>query len=545
MAAVDACMDNPDYLAFAHGHMRNRKQLAHELECAPETGASQILLAAYRKWGTGCVDHIEGSCALCIMDIEQDTLLIARDRMGEQAVFFAISGEAVVFADHPDAILDSGIVEALMDREGVCEIFGLGPARTPGKTPLKGILSLLPGEMLLSRGGLIERKKYYTLETREHAETPAQTVMHVRELLEKSVNEYVDLHPASMLSGGLDSTALTAILCTRIRRADSFSVDYQDNSRDFVANAFRPEMDAPYIRLAARMLNTRHHDVVLTHRQLADTLSEAMQCRGFPGMADIDASLLLFAGEISKYSDCVISGECGDEVFGGYPWFRGEARLPDRTFPWSGSMRLRTSVLKKDVAEKVRLEQYAADALHASLDSYDVSSADGEDEKNRFKLQRLCFDYFMPNLQERAVKMCGGRELRVITPLCDDRLVEYVYNVPWNIKKLNGVEKGLYREAVRDLLPDKLRMRKKSPYPKTCSPEYTCIIRGLIREMLADAAAPIWQIADRESIEKIAESELDPAATPWYGQLMAGAQMLAYLLQVNQWMQARGVRVEL
>ena len=142
------------------------------------------------------------------------------------------------------------------------------------------------------------------------------------------------------------------------------------------------------------------------------------------------------------------------------------------------------------------------------------------------------------------MRMCACQGLEVITPLCDDRLVQYVYNVPWKIKNLGGMEKGLLREALRDLLPDKLRLRKKSPYPKTCSPAYTELVRQMTQSMLDDAGAPIWQLADMETVEKLAASALDPAATPWYGQLMAGPQMLAYLIQVNCWLKERNIQIE-
>ena len=312
-----------------------------------------------------------------------------------------------------------------------------------------------------------------------------------------------------------------------------------------MANAFRPEMDAPYIHLAVREFGTRHHSIILEQDALAEGLGKAMRARGFPGMADIDSSLLLFAREIARCAPNVVSGECGDEVFGGYPWFRGDVKLPEECFPWSGSIALRESILRPEIREKLKIREYVRQKLHEALESYDVSSVEDKDEQALFKLQRLCFDFFMPNLQERAVKMCQAHGLNVITPLCDVRLVEYVYNVPWKMKFMGGAEKGLFREAMKDVLPEKLRKRKKSPYPKTCSAAYTSIIRGRMRALCARKDAPIWQIVDAEGIEKLAASRLDPAETPWYGQLMAGVQMLAYLLQANAWMQERGIAVEI
>ncbi len=534
-----------DIMALTHGRMRNRAALARELDCAPYASPALVALRAYQKWGCDYPLHIEGPCLSCVADVAEDCMIVARDRMGECSLFYAWREKQMMFADHPDLLLKAAFVPPVMDRSGACELFGLGPARTPGQTPIRDIMSLEPGCMLVCRNAELEKRRYFSLKTEPVSESPEEIAAHVRVLLESAVDDVVHLHPACMLSGGIDSTALTALLCMRIGRVDSFSVDYDGNEQDFISNAFRPERDAPYISLAARMFGTRHRQVVLTQDALSSGLERAMRLRGFPGMADIDSSLMLFAREIMRHAPSVISGECGDEVFGGYPWFRGEASISEDAFPWSGSMELRESILRPELREKLGLKSYVRERLHAALSAYDVSNVEGEKEKRLFRLQRLCFDYFMPNLQERAVCMCAGQGLEVLTPLCDARLVEYVYNVPWAVKTMGGMEKGLYREAVKDLLPEKLRLRRKSPYPKTCSPAYTEAVRRLMRGLFADAAAPIWELVDGEAVEKLAGTTMDPAAMPWYGQLMAGPQMLAYLLQVNSWMQERNIRLEI
>lgn len=544
LAGTDTAAD-PAAMALAHGMMRNRSALAKELGCTPDASQAELVLAAYHRWDEEYVYHIEGPCMSCIMDREKDRLILARDRMGECCLFFASDGERLVFADHPDTILKTGFVQPVLDRNAACELFGLGPARTPGKTMLAGMESLKSGCMMLFTGGEMRIRDYYTLEAKEHEENERVTVEHTRDLLEKAVDSFVHLHPSCMLSGGLDSTALTALMRKRIGRLESFSVDYEGNDSDFVANDFRPEKDAPYIQLAAASFGTIHRGFVLSQNSLADALDEAVRLRGFPGMGDIDASLMLFAKKIAGYSHAVISGECGDEVFGGYPWFRNEKALEFAGFPWSGSMELRSRILRREIRDKLCMEQYVRDALHQSLDSYDVSTIEDKNEQKRFKLQRLCFDYFMPNLQERAVKMCEGAGVSVFTPLCDDRLAEYVYSVPWKIKTMGGAEKGLFRAAVADLLPEKLLMRKKSPYPKTCSPVYANLVRDRVCEMIRDEKAPVWRLADREFVEKLASSALNPADTPWFGQLMAGPQLLSYIIQINTWMAERNIAVEL
>ncbi len=530
-----------DTIAMAEGRIRNQKELADTLGCEPGDKPSGIVLKAYEKWGCKYPGHIEGPAVTCIMDAGSDLLVLSRDRMGEKPVFYALSSGSAAFSDHPDTLLKSDSARSVVNADGLRELFGLGPARTPGRTFFSDIMMVEPGCALVIRSGSHKTDRYFEICARPHGENEEQTVAHTRELLEQCVADIAGMRPAVMLSGGLDSTALTALLARRNEAVLSFSVDYQDNARDFQANAFRPELDAPYVELAVRALKTQHRTVVLDQSNLAHALGRAMSLRGFPGMADVDSSLLLFSGQLARYGRSVVSGECGDEVFAGYPWFAGDKKLDG--FPWSGSLDLRESLLLPEMQKTLALREYVGDVFAVRRAAADPGPAYGPKERNMKILQKLCFEYFMANLQERAVRMCEGAGVRVLTPLCDDRLAQYVYNVPWEIKFLGGQEKGLFRAAVRDLLPGKLLRRKKSPYPKTCSPQYAQLVRRMVLEMASDREAPIFDIVDRARVQQIAQSSLDPAETPWFGQLMAGPQLLGYLWQVNHWLLERHITV--
>ena len=528
-------------VAMVEGSLRNRAALAAELDAPDGETAAALVLRAYRKWADGYPAHIEGPAVTCVMDVEADALVLSRDRMGEKPVFYACREDSAAFADHPDTLLKSDRAEPVVDADGLRELFGLGPARSPGRTYFRDILSLEPGCALVIRGGERRVDRYFRIRAEEHGEDEARTVEHTRALLEQCVADVAELRPAVMLSGGLDSTALTALLCRVNAPVLTFSVDYQDNAKDFRANSFRPEMDAPYIELAVRALHTQHRTVVIDQSDLAQALGRAMSLRGFPGMADIDGSLMLFSQQLSRYGRSVVSGECGDEVFAGYPWFASDAPLEG--FPWSGSLDLREGLLLPDVREKLRLKEYVGDAFDTWKAAADPGPGFAGADRRLKTMQMLCFQFFMANLQERAVRMCEGAGVRVLTPLCDDRLVQYVYNVPPQMKFMGGQEKGLFRAAVRDLLPEELLRRKKSPYPKTCSPVYAQIVRRMALALASDKDAPIFELVDRERVREIAASDLNPADTPWFGQLMAGPQLLGYLLQVNRWMRERHVTV--
>lgn len=534
---------NGGMLAAAFGRIRNRRQLAERLDCPASTPDARLVMQAYRKWGADYPEYIEGPAATCLMDADADALVLSRDRMGEQPVFYDRQGDCVAFSDHPDTLLKAARTEPVMDGDGARELFGLGPARTPGHTFYRGMRALESGCALVVRSGRADIRRYFQIEDAPHADDEAATVDAVRGLLEQCASDVAPLKPAVMLSGGLDSTALTALLHARNPGLLSFSVDYQDNARDFRANAFRPAMDAPYVLEAVRAYGTQHRTVTLDQAELARTLDRAVSLRGFPGMADIDTSLLLFSREIARYGKYVVSGECGDEVFGGYPWFRDTAPLEG--FPWSGSLELRERLLKPEIRSALKLREYVGDVFESRRAAADPGPEYSPDERRLRTMQRLCFDYFMANLQERAVRMCEGAGLNVLTPLCDERLVQYVYNVLWAMKFMGGQEKGLFRAAVRDLLPEALLRRKKSPYPKTCSPIYTRLVRDMALRMAADSEAPVFELIDRNRFVELAESELNPVDTPWFGQLMAGPQLLGYLWQVNRWLRDRNISIKL
>lgn len=546
MLCADETASEGHLLTMVYGRIRNRQALAQQLGCTRNATCAYLILLAYREWGSDYPKYVEGPAVTCAMDIANDCMVLSRDRMGEQPVFYALGVDGrAVFSDHPDSLLKTASVEPVVDLNGMCELFGLGPARTPGRTPLRDVRMLEPGCALIGRGNALCIDRYFTIRQRPHEEDAEETIRHTRTLLDDAVDFVAPLHPGVMLSGGLDSTALTAMLCARFGPIQSFSIDYRDNAADFQPNAFRPEMDAPYIEMAVDAFGTRHRTFVLEQAALADALETAVSARGFPGMADIDSSLLLFAGKIAPEVPAVVSGECGDEVFGGYPWFRGSAPLNNDAFPWSGSLALRESILRPEVRARLDLRRYVREAMTAAIEQTGIDGAPDDREVRLQRMQLICFRFFMANLQERAVRMCGYHALKVLTPLCDDRLVQYIFNVPWKMKFMNGQEKGLFRAAVRDLMPPALNARKKSPYPKTCSPIYTEIIRGLTMALLTDREAPILEWIDKDRVRSIAESSLDPAATPWFGQLMAGPQMLAYLWQVNAWMRERNVTVTL
>lgn len=534
-----------ELISAATGWLRNQSQLTHELGISGSVPVHDLVIAAYRRWGVEYPEHLMGPISTVLIDRSIDRMLVSRDRMGDTRMFYCRHGRTVAVSDHPDALIDSPYATRTVDIQGLNEIFALGPARTPGRTPYRDIAALEPGCSLCVERSGVTMRRYYSMAAYLHEESAEDTVAHVRRLIETAVDDILPMAGASMLSGGLDSTALTALMHAKGVSPVTFSVDYEGDETDFTGNDFQPERDREYAAMAAELFSGCHHNVVLGYGELADSLDTAMAARGFPGMADIDSSLLLFGRGISARANAVVSGECGDEVFCGYPWFKRDSLNLDAGFPWSGSMDLRRAILRKDVAAAMRIDKYAQETFRAALESIPAVPGESDADARLRKLQGLCFKFFMSNLQERALCMCEASAVDVFTPFSDERLVEYVWNVPGDIKFLNGETKGLLREAVKDLLPDKLLHRKKSPYPKVYSPLYTARVRSAVRDILSDRNSPILQVVDPAVLSQLVESELPAGGLPWFGQLMSGPQMLAYLWQVNEWMRSRRVQLVL
>lgn len=532
-----------ELMACAIGWLRNRAQLLRELGCYDGAKNSEIVIAAYRRWGAEYVEHIEGPAATVIIDRGNERMLAARDRMGERRLFYCRHGRTVAVADHPDALLDSPYASRTVDINGLNELFALGPARTPGKTPFRDIMELEPGCMLMADRSGVNVRRYYSMNAIICDDDAETAVKKVRDMLERAVEDILPMADSAMLSGGLDSTALTALMHAAGRAPRTFSVDYLGDERDFTGNAFQPERDREYAKMAAELYSAGHTNIILGHGELCAALGGAMAARGFPGMVDIDSSLLLFVREISGEASNIVSGECGDEVFCGYPWFSGDKISLGSTFPWSGSMELRKSILKKDIADILKPERYAKDVFRAAVDTAPRAIGESDTNARLRTMQHLCFKFFMAALQERALCMCERSAVNVYTPFCDERLAEYVWNLPAEIKFMGGETKGLLRQAVSDLLPEELLRRKKSPYPKVYAPEYTAAVKKITGDMLRDSTSPILKVVDANVIRQMIDSELPAAGLPWFGQLMSGPQMLAYLWQVNEWMRTRRVDI--
>lgn len=508
---------------------------------------TEVVLTAYLYWGEKCTEKLNGIFAFAVWDSQNQILFLARDRIGVKPLFFYEYDQGILFASEVNCLLQNPMIKPQIDEQGLCELFLLGPGRTLGQGIYKGIGEMLPGEYAVYDGLKLHRKRYFQLTAREHTSNIQESIEEVRNLLTDSVERQLvsDVPLCCFLSGGLDSSIISYIAARHhqrlhLKKIDTYSVDYTDNAKYFQKSLFQPTPDSEFIGIMQEHIQSEHHSVTIDNYDLYEALTKAVDARSFPGMVDVDSSLLLFCEKIKQDFTVALSGECADELFGGYPWYHNQEILFDDNFPWSRSLDIRHSILKQGFLshgdEYVR-EKYLDTCRHT-----DKLPDDTKLEARMREMFSLNFYWFMQNLLDRKDRMSMYHGLEVRVPFCDYRIVDYAYNLPWSIKALNGREKGIVRAAFRGLLPDSIIDRKKSPYPKTHNPLYFKLCAVKVLEILNDRTSPLYEILDKQGVVSIIDNP-DKISSPWYGQLMRAPQILAYIIQLDYWFRKNDVLI--
>ena len=514
-------------------------RLGHEFNGHSDT---EILLHCYAQWGEECLDKLNGIFAFAVYENKSGKLFLARDRMGVKPLFFSQTNGGLIFASEMKTILIHPAMKACLNEEGAAQILLLGPGRVPGSGVFQNIHELEPGECARYENGKLTIRRYWKLTDREHTENFADTADHVRQLvLDAILRQTVsDVPIGTFLSGGLDSSLITAVCAKQLtsKRLPTFSVDYVDSDKYFTPNKFQPNSDGAYIRLMQQSFHTDHHWCILSPEDLADELENATYARDLPGMADVDFSLLAFCRQIKPHVTVALSGECADEIFGGYPWFRDPEVRNFDGFPWAQNTQYRQMLMHPALAQKIDAAQYIGEHYERTCQESDILPGTSPTEMRMKQMTNLNIRWFMQTLLDRKDRMSMYSGLEVRVPFCDHRIAEYLYGVPWEFKDFGGKEKGLLRVAMEGILPEEVLWRKKSPYPKTMDPHYLQIVTEKMERLLQDKNAPLFALVSADAVRQILQNE---PVWPWYGQLMRRPQTIAYLLQVNEWLVHYGV----
>lgn len=542
---------NETYVIVYNGELYNTEEIRRELRALGHNfrghSDTEALIHSYAEWGAACLNKLNGIYAFAIWCEQSEQLFLARDRIGVKPLYYHLYKDGIIFASEIKAILANPLVKAELDQDGLKEIFLLGPGKINGSAMLKNISELMPGEYLHYQDNKAYKEVYWKLKATPHNDNLEQTIEHTRYLVRDSIIRQLvsDVPVASFLSGGLDSSIITKVAADHYKGGNNtlttYCVDYEDNNMFFVRNSYQPDMDNYYVKLLVDQIGCKHYDIVLDNMELAYALQDATIAREMPGMADIDSSLLLLSKSVRASHKVCISGECADEIFGGYPWYNKEELLYRNTFPWSSSVDMRKKLVKPSLL-KGDAEEFIREHYNATINDTDYLGSDSKTDRRIREMFRLNMDWFMQTLLIRSDRMSSFNGLEVRVPFCDHRLVEYAYNMPWRYKSLYNREKGILREAFKDLLPDEIVNRKKSPYPKTFNPLFMDYMKTQVKAIIDDNSNLVNQLINKEYVNELL-NEKNSFPEPWYGQLMRLPQVFGYIIQLDYYLKEFNINI--
>ncbi len=538
------------YVIVYNGELYNTSELREELRADGfhfrGHSDTEVVLKCFIKYGERCPEKLNGIFAFAVFRSDNRSVFLCRDRIGVKPLFYYEYDGGLIFGSEIKALLGSGKVRPQVDEQGLTEIFFLGPARTPSFGVFKGVFELNAGECAVYKDFRLTRRRYYSVEAHEHLLGESESIEMTRELLTDAVSRQLvsDEPLCLLLSGGLDSSIIVKVASMynrehKLGRVHTYSVEYCDNDKYFEKSLFQPNRDCEYIKLMSKAADTRHSEVILDNSLLCDALYDSVIARDLPGYVDVDSSLLLFCREIRRDYTVALSGECADELFGGYPWYHDRDILFEDCFPWSRTQQVRRKILRGGVLK--RGEEYVRQRYLDTIRSAPKLKGESETDSRMREMFYLNFYWFMQCLLERKDRcsMYSGLEVRV--PFCDYRLVDFAYNLPWELKAYGGREKGIVRKAFEDILPKEIAWRKKSPYPKTHNPAYFEECARRVRKILRKKSA-LTELLDKRAIEEIIENP-ESITEPWYGQLMRAPQILAYIIEIDYWFDKYDVEI--
>ncbi len=554
MQPMSRTIGSHEFTIVYNGELYNTKELKRELTSYgasfSTTSDTEVILQGFLWEGPGFVKKLNGIFSFAVWDDRHETLYLFRDSFGVKPLFYTILDNTLVFSSEIKGICQYPGFAPRVNENGLSEIFGLGPARNPGSGILSGVNECLPGHYLtFDRFGLHDTC-YWKLESRPHDDGYQETLEKTSFLVTDSIKRQMvsDVPICTFLSGGLDSSLVSAVCAKELqdegKNLTTFSFDFLDNDKFFQSNSFQPTEDRPFVDEMIKAIQSEHHYLICDNTAQADLLMDSMKAHDLPCMADIDSSLLYFCGEVSKTHKVVLTGECADEIFGGYPWFHRQEFLQSDTFPWTPNLAPRLALLRPEITGALHLEEYVNDSYNTAVNEIDILPTDSALEANRRRISYLNIRYFMQTLLNRMdrTSMHSGLEARV--PFADRDLIEYVFNVPWEMKAKDGLVKNLLRQTALAYLPEKIALRKKSPYPKTYHPFYEQILSKRLTDILSEGVSPLFELIDKEALKTFLANPKD-YGKPWYGQLMAGPQMIAYLLQVHYWLTEYHIAIDI
>ncbi len=542
---------NRSYTIVYNGELYNTPELSVEIEKngirLETTCDTEVVLYSYILWGEKCVEKLNGIFAFAVHDESENRVFLARDRFGVKPLFYAKVGSALVFASEIKALLEHPKIKPSIDRIGLWQLLFLSPMKLSGSGVFRDIYEIPPAHYAFYDVDGLKLCEYWALQAKEFIGCAEDAALETKNILTDAIRKQLvsDVPLCTFLSGGLDSSIISAVAAEHYKQSNqilsTYSFEYPDNKINFKQSLFQPQADDEYAKFLADYLGTDHTVLNAETSKLVELLFAATSARDLPGMADIDSSLLYYCSEVKKKHTVALSGECADEIFGGYPWFYRKEMLEKDFYPWIHNPFSRISLFRSDVILPKDGYDYLSSAYQADIANFPKLDNDSESMLNSRKATFLSTKYFMTSLLERKDRMSMASGVEVRVPFSDHRVLEYVYNVPWEIKFAENTEKALLREAMKEYLPDKILNRKKSPYPKTHDPQYEQLVLKILKERLSNKSSQLHNILDKSTLEDKIGSSNDT----WFGQLMSRPQLFSWIVQLDYWLEKYNIEIEL
>lgn len=555
---ADATREVLIYTGETYNFRELREQLVSSGRHFRTSSDTEVVLQAHAQWGAdnpaAAVERFNGMFAYALWDTAKEELILVRDRLGIKPLYYLQTADGVLFGSEPKAILANPLAERAVDLDGLRRLMGF--VADPSNAVFKGMREVPPAHIVrINRQGISEHR-YWALDDHEHTDDLDTTIATVRELLEDTAKHQLiaDVPLGTLLSGGLDSSALTALAAEQLNLSGeavrSFSVDFAGYEEEFKADELRGTPDGPYIidvaeHLKARYPQSEHTNLVLNNDELMDPAarSAVLTARDFPGLGDMDTSLYLLFKAVRQHSTVALSGESADEVFGGYKEFHDPVARDAGTFPWLAGVMSRgfgiegMSGWNADFLNKLQLPEYLNDQYNRALAEVPRRAGETGLEARMHEVSYFYLTRFLPILLDRKDRMSMAVGLEVRVPFCDHRLVQYVYGTPWAMKTFDGREKSLLRAATQHLLPESVVQRVKSPYPSTQDPEYNKSLFYLLGEVLDRGDSPALQFANLPVLKELVRTggSTNPAAR----------YQAESMLQMDSWVRQYGIDVQI
>jgi asparagine synthase (glutamine-hydrolysing) len=423
-------------------------------------GDTEVILKAYHEWGDRCPQYLHGMFAFVIWDQKQQRCFMARDRFGIKPLYYSLDQRRLRFASNTQALLAGGDIDTSIDAEALHFQFTLHAVVPAPRTVINGIRKLEPGHSLtVESDGSTELRRYWFLEARRpsHPMSEEEWVEAIHAALRRAVqrrNDVADVPVGVLLSGGLDSSLLVALLAELgMQDIRTFSVGFEDQPEE-------KGSEFEYSDQVVERYKPRHQKFLVPNPEVLKRLPEAVDAMAEPMFGQDAVAFYLLAEQVSKQIKVVQSGQGADEVFGGYFWYPKMQQESGESLE-----RFRQHYFDRDSPEYLRMvtEKYAVGDITGDYVAQRLSEAGADtfmDQVLRLDVTTLVVDD--PVKRVDNMTMAWGLEARV--PFLDHELVELAAQSPPEFRLR---EEGKYplKRIARGILPDAVIDRPKGYFP--------------------------------------------------------------------------------